>query len=807
MYDRKKALIPKDFVKSQEKTKEKVTVMLIEEKNSIMKKVISAILAVAVALTMSGCNISTSSEKQSGSSVNTKKRKEVVAESDPYFYITEKVLSIPVEKDRKVVYADVGECRFVGDQVFVSYMLFYETEGEPEGVFGRVLFDKDGNLIMDLSSKAESKERIEKIIEDNSHELYAVSFDSSESSYSIQKLNKDGSRGEKRKIPAEIDEESEVLFLQDGNLMIANMGELRVIAPDGSLTGSCSQEEFMGRVFIQDGKYYGGCNHYSPEDWDESYTYIRQIDPKTGELKGEKFRCGDFSRMSREKDRSYLLSAGEIAKVDLLDPSKNQVVFSWNDTDYDSARILDTKVSSDQEFYFIEESGNAESEENDDPRVELKLLQAVRAEKNPNTGKKIIRVGVFEQDVNFKRHVNQYNLDADSTSRVELYYYSLNSVSASSGLEMEKRIAEKISMDLLSGDGPDILMNASWLSQFNTDKVLVDLNTFIDSTDGSGLDRSEYLDSLFRASEQGGKLYHLPLTFYVHGWVANRELLGDTSSYSYKEFLDACEKLPEDVSVFTESPYNDLLSLLPVSEFVDYEKGQVHFEDPEFKQLLELVGKYGSPRTHEQLAMEMEDEGSARPDSGELFQENMLAFTTEAFGDLFSFTRAKERFGGKAVFCGISSCPGRSMMARVNVSMAISASSKNQNEAWDFLRFMVSHEQQEKMTESLNCGFIPVSREALRIQNERWMEFNRKSIENYVPDPRYPDEKPLEITDETLSEYMKILESIRLISSSDPSVMSIVMEEAAGYFAGQRSLDEVCSTISNRAKTIVQERG
>ena len=462
--------------------------MLIEEKNSIMKKVISAILAVAVALTMSGCNISTSSEKQSGSSVNTKKRQEVVAESDPYFYITEKVLSIPVEKDRKVVYADVGECRFVGDQVFVSYMLFYETEGEPEGVFGRVLFDKEGNLIMDLSSKAESKERIEKIIEDNSHELYAVSFDSSEFSYSIQKLNKDGSRGEKRKIPAEIDEESEVLFLQDGNLMIANMGELRVIAPDGSLTGSCSQEEFMGRVFIQDGKYYGGCNHYSPEDWNESYTYIRQIDPKTGELKGNKIKCGDFSRMSREKDRSYLLSAGEIAKVDLLDPSKNQVVFSWNDTDYDSARILDTKVSSDQEFYFIEESGNAESEENDDPRVELKLLQAVRAEKNPNAGKKIIRVGVFEQDVNFKRHVNQYNLDADSTSRVELYYYSLNSVSASSGLEMEKRIAEKISMDLLSGDGPDILMNASWLSQFNTDKVLVDLNTFIDSTDGSGLE-------------------------------------------------------------------------------------------------------------------------------------------------------------------------------------------------------------------------------------------------------------------------------------------------------------------------------
>lgn len=776
-------------------------------KNRMDFRLMAILISMALMVPIVGCSRNSASEKQGGTQVASRNRKEVVAESDPYFYITEKELSIPVEKDRKVVYADLGECRFVGDQVFVSYMLFYETGGEPEGVSGRVLFDKDGKLLMDLSSKADSKERIEKIIEDNSHELYAVSFDSSESSYSIQKLNQDGSRGEKRKIPAEIDEESEVLFLPDGNLMIANMGELKIVAPDGTISGSSSQEEFMGWVFIQDGKYYGGCNHYSPEDWDESYTYIRQIDPKTGELKGEKIRCGDLSHISRGMDRSYLITEGEITKVDLLDLSKNQVVFSWNDTDYDSARILDTKASSDQEFYFIEESGNAESEENDDPRVELKLLRAVRAEKNPNAGKKIILVGAFEQDVNIRRHVIRYNLDPDSSCRVELYYYSLNDVSASSGLDMEKRVAEKMSLDLLSGNGPDILMNASWLSRFNSDEVLVDLNTLIDSTDDMGLDRNEYLDSVFRASEQDGKLYHLPLTFYVRGWAANRELLGDASSYTYTQFVDACEKLPEDVSVFTESPYNDLLSLLPVSEFVDYEKGQVHFEDAEFKKLLELVRKYGSPRTHEQLAKDMEEERNIRPDSGVLFRENMLAFTLESFVDLFSYARAKERLGEKGVFCGIPSRSGGSMMARVSISMAISASSRNQKEAWEFLRFMVSDEQQEIMTESLNCNFIPVSRKALDLQNEKWMEFNRERIENYVPDPRYPDEKPLEITEETLSEYMKILESIRLVSSSDPEVMSIVMEEAAGYFTDQRSLDEVCRTISNRAKTIVQERG
>ena len=164
---------------------------MLKKQNRQLKKLVSTFLVVSTVLTMAGCKRNSASEKQGGTQVAARNRKEVVAESDPYFYITEKDLSIPVEKDRKVVYADLEECRFVGDQVFVSYMLFYETEGEPEGVFGRVLFDKEGKLLMDLSSKAESNERIVKIIENNSHELHAITFELSEFTYSIQKLNQD----------------------------------------------------------------------------------------------------------------------------------------------------------------------------------------------------------------------------------------------------------------------------------------------------------------------------------------------------------------------------------------------------------------------------------------------------------------------------------------------------------------------------------------------------------------------------------------------------------------------------------------
>ena len=105
-------------------------------KNRKALKLVSILISMALMVPVTGCKRNSASEKQGGTQVAARDRKEVVAESDPYFYITEKDLSIPVEKDRKVVYADLEECRFDGDQVFVSYMLFYETEGEPEGVLG-----------------------------------------------------------------------------------------------------------------------------------------------------------------------------------------------------------------------------------------------------------------------------------------------------------------------------------------------------------------------------------------------------------------------------------------------------------------------------------------------------------------------------------------------------------------------------------------------------------------------------------------------------------------------------------------------
>ena len=82
---------------------------MLKKQNRQLKKLVSTFLVVSTVLTMTGCKRNSASEKQGGTQVAARDRKEVVAESDPYFYITEKELTIPVEKNRKVVYADLGD--------------------------------------------------------------------------------------------------------------------------------------------------------------------------------------------------------------------------------------------------------------------------------------------------------------------------------------------------------------------------------------------------------------------------------------------------------------------------------------------------------------------------------------------------------------------------------------------------------------------------------------------------------------------------------------------------------------------------
>ena len=63
-----------------------------------------------------------------------------------------------------------------------------------------------------------------------------------------------------------------------------------------------------------------------------------------------------------------------------------------------------------------------------------------------------------------------------------------------------------------------------------------------------------------------------------------------------------------------------------------------------------------------------------------------------------------------------------------------------------------------------------------------------------------------DLTEETAAGFVKVVEGVRTINSIDQGIMMIVNEEAPAFFEGQRSVEDVCKNIQNRATTLLHER-
>ncbi|MBR5058613.1 MAG: hypothetical protein IKX04_08600, partial [Clostridiales bacterium] len=62
------------------------------------------------------------------------------------------------------------------------------------------------------------------------------------------------------------------------------------------------------------------------------------------------------------------------------------------------------------------------------------------------------------------------------------------------------------------------------------------------------------------------------------------------------------------------------------------------------------------------------------------------------------------------------------------------------------------------------------------------------------------------MTEEEAQTVRDFISSVDYVYYSDIEIVSVVMEESAAYFAGQKSIDEVVAIIDNRVQTILNER-
>jgi multiple sugar transport system substrate-binding protein len=149
-----------------------------------------------------------------------------------------------------------------------------------------------------------------------------------------------------------------------------------------------------------------------------------------------------------------------------------------------------------------------------------------------------------------------------------------------------------------------------------------------------------------------------------------------------------------------------------------------------------------------------------------------------------------------------------------NGSFSISAKSKHQEGAWEFLQFQLLQEADDR------DGF-PVRKEALENlftdamtpiyqtdeNGNQILDENGNPIER-IRDGISDGENSImwyAATEQEIDNLRIMIDEAKPLEAGISAIMNIIQEESAAYFAGQKTLDEVVELIQNRVGLYVKE--
>lgn len=434
-----------------------------------------------------------------------------------------------------------------------------------------------------------------------------------------------------------------------------------------------------------------------------------------------------------------------------------------------------------------------------------------RAQSNPNAGKTVIKAAftdyVDESGAEavciFNRSSEEYFIRYDDRYTTDVFAETIEDYEdldwTQWELDAEAAMSTQLAMDLLDGNGPDIIFNTMSLSQLNSDDYLMDLSGLIDN--------EEYFDNIIRMGMTGDKLYQMPLSFIMRGiTVPTSELSPGQVGFTfdeYPEFVDRVCNGDDPLHMDKLDAFTNFLTTMD-DRFTDG-NGRVNYDNDDFRAMAEFVNDHITYIEPDYDDYYYEDVWIEDTESG----DSPISVQYTAFYSFGYFIEDYRSHSLDVTLAGIPSVDGRGPSVEVMNSVAVSSSTASPEGCLEFVTSLLSEESQRAYADN---SYLPVSRTAF--------ESNASdSIEDYND---YVDSMTEGMTTAEIREwgfdashldgsvterFIEIIGSCSGIVRKDPAVVTIAREEMPAYFEGQKRLDEVIEIMQDRVTTFVNERG
>lgn len=581
-----------------------------------------------------------------------------------------------------------------------------------------------------------------------------------------------------------------MIGLQDGQILLADTtgmflydaegNPVKEVVPDKELEG--------GRAFqLQDGKLV--INTFSSESGKDVFY---ELDVKTGKVSEEYTIPGNSSGYSYYPGVGYdlfLVGGRGIYGYNLGDTEMKQLM-DYIDSDLTSSFIYSVAAVSERELYGLM---------NDDVTGEATLVKFTKVDPKDVVDKTVLTLACNGLNWEVRRHVIDFNKN-NGTYRIKIMDYSEYNTDEdySAGIT-------KLNTDIASGKVPDILLldNRLPVNSYVSKGLFEDLYPFMEADEE--IKKEDFFPNILAALEVNGKLYRMVPNYTICTAAGKTSLVGTEQGWTIEDLNRVMESMPEGAVPFTEMTKSMAINnsiQFAGDQFINWETGECNFKSEGFISLLEFAKQFPDELGDDFFtdAYWQQYDSMWRNDKVLL---NILYF--DSFST-YNFQK-KGTFGEDITMIGFPSENKKGSAIMPNLELVMSAKSQNKDGVWEFMRYFITDEYQNKVEYGWPLSMKPLDALAEKeMKNPTYEDENGNLVEyerTYTVGGIEVPIKPM--TEAEKEEVLAFIKSVDQLYNYNEELQNIIAEEAAPYFAGQKKAEEVADIIQSRVQIYVNE--
>lgn len=499
---------------------------------------------------------------------------------------------------------------------------------------------------------------------------------------------------------------------------------------------------------------------------------LYEMDPDTGnleEIQKLEAAANELDLIAAGGNGLILLNRNGVWDFNLADGTKSSIL-SFNRTSYtlkEDRTGLDRLVKED---FRMREDGRAEILWSDG-KAEILSLQPVSEDRE------VIVLRGSNVDSWMKEQATRFN------QRNEKYHVVIEE----RGDSDYDAFVEKTAMDLGAGRGADIVKD-----NLNDTNGLLEKGVFEDLTpymEASGIREEDYFPSTFSGRRYEGGIYGVSCMCLMDGFFMVKEVADGADSV--EELVDKLLAYHED-AVFierwgAESVLNYFLeSSESLCRMVDLENGTCDFGGELFGKMLEAAKRYGKDERR---------------------QDRKVLADDQCYSDYKTFNDSGYLEENGLVPIGYLFDDGGHTRVYDTQMMAINSSSGKKEGAWEFISFLLGEEAQESLYGASRYSKpYPAKKSAFETAWALAAKSQGTVDEWLVDTGGLLGMRQTKLTEYRKDELRAALEDARMLPVQTRPLVQIILEEAAAYFNGDKSVDEVRAVVENRVRLYLEEK-